>query len=279
MLRFDGIEPATRSGFYNYDYDFGVSVLVPIITSLMQDESFATAVAHLGQEASIAILHIQGLRETIAGGGDPNEATPEQIAQQINERKSNYRLLMLDEEGRENFRREAVAFAGLAEIMDQFPLRVAAARRIPDTKFLGRPPKGMNATGVSDDKNYQTLLETVRKRKMRQAMRVWTEVLARHVGMREAPKFEWPPLFEDTPKEIAETAKLKAEAVDIAIKAYVIDEDEARVALDGDELFGELPGSAPEAPEPGEEEAMIAKAKASATPAPSSNGNGRHAAV
>ena len=26
-MRFDGIEPSTKSGFYNYDYDFGVSVL------------------------------------------------------------------------------------------------------------------------------------------------------------------------------------------------------------------------------------------------------------
>ena len=80
-----------------------------------------------------------------------------EIGEQINAGKSNWRLLMLDEPGREEFRREAVAFAGLAEIMDMYPLRVSASRRIPDTKFLGRPPRGMNATGVSDEKNYQTL--------------------------------------------------------------------------------------------------------------------------
>ena len=275
ILRFDGIEPSTKSGFYNYDYDFGVSVLVPIITSLMQDESFATAVAHLGQEASIAILHIAGLREAIAGGGDPNEPSPEEIAAQINQRKGNYRLLMLDEEGRESFRREAVAFGGLAEIMDMYPLRVAASRRIPDTKFLGRPPRGMNATGVSDEKNYQTFLETVRNRKMRHAMRIWTDVLARHVGMRMPPKFTWPPLFEDTPKEQAETAKLKAEALDIMVKAYMMDEDEGRAAADGDAVFGELAGPAPEAPDPIEmiEAETKAKQPPGGPPARSSNGN------
>ena len=104
ILRFDGIEPTTKSGFYNYDYDFGTSVLVPLLTSLFQDASFATAVAHLGQEASIAILHVAGLRESIAGGGDPNEPTADAIASQINALKSNYRLLMLDEEGRESFK-------------------------------------------------------------------------------------------------------------------------------------------------------------------------------
>ena len=178
VLRFDGIPPASKSGFGSYDYDFGVSVLVPILTSLFQDESFAAAVAHLGQEASIPLLNIAGLRESIAGGGDPSEPTPEEIFAQINRDKSIYRILALDEEGREQFSRAAVTFGGLAEIMDMYPLRVAAARRIPDTKFLGRPPRGMNATGVSDDKNYQTLLETLRKRKMLQTMRVWTDVLA-----------------------------------------------------------------------------------------------------
>ena len=114
ILRFDGMESTTQSGFYNYDYDFGNSVLIPVLTSLFQDASFATAVAHLGQEASIAILHVAGLRESIAGGGDPNEPSADAIASQINALKSNYRLLMLDEEGRESFKREAVTFGGLS---------------------------------------------------------------------------------------------------------------------------------------------------------------------
>ena len=79
---------------------------------------------------------------------------------------------------------------------------------------------------------------------MRQAMRVWTEVLARHVGMREAPKFEWPPLFEDTPKEIAEAFKAKAEGWNILVDKYAADEDEMRKAFDSDPAVGELPGSA-----------------------------------
>ena len=148
-----------------------------------------------------------------------NEPSVAEIGEQINAGKSNWRLLMLDEPGREEFRRETIAFSGLAEIMNDWPLRIAASRRIPVTKFLSRPPQGMNATGVSDDKNYQTLLETVRKRKMRQ-MSMFLEVLARHVGLRESPEFEWPPLFEDTPKEVAETFKLKNEGLKMALEAY-----------------------------------------------------------
>ena len=155
--------------------------------------------------------------------------------------------------------------------MDKYPSRVAASRGIPDTKFLGRAPQGLNATGISDEKNYQTFLETTRKNKMRQVMRLWTEVLSRHVGSRVSPQFTWPPLFEDTPKEQAETAKLKAEAIDVAVKAMVIDEDEGREMLNGDPVFGELSGPAPE-PDP--EDLMMDMPKMPVA-APSGNGNGR----
>ena len=102
VLRFDGIRPPTKSGFTIYDQDFGVSILVPIIVTLLEDQTLASAVAHMSQEASIPVMNIAGLREAIAGGGDPDEATPEQIGAEINRMKSIYRLLMLDEPGREN---------------------------------------------------------------------------------------------------------------------------------------------------------------------------------
>ena len=95
--------------------------------------------------------------------------------------------------------------------------------------------------------------------------------------MRETPKFEWLPLFEDTPKEVAEAAKLKAEALQILRSTgYWMDEDEARESINGDPVFGELPGPAPEAPEEPDPIELIeatAKAKAGAN----ANGNGRSA--
>ena len=52
------------------------------------------------------------------------------------------------------------------------------------------------------------------------------------------------------------TAKTKAEAVILATTGYLIDEDEGRAALDGDAVFGELEGEAPEPvlPEPPKKE-------------------------
>ena len=224
------------------------------------------------QEASISVLHIAGLREAIAGGGDPNEPTPAEIGQQINQLKSNFRLLMLDEAGREEFLRVAVQFGGLPDIMDRYQHRVAQARKIPLTRWEGRSPAGMSATGESDMKNYVLMMEAARSKKLRDELYILDQVLARNIGMREPPEFKWESLLELSDMEIAEASDKKVDALTKAATAYFIDEDEGRKSLDGDPLFGELPGSAPEAPDPIEMIEAEAKAKASARP-PSTNGN------
>ena len=220
ILRFDGIRPPTKSGFTIYDQDFGVSVLVPIIVALMEDQTLAQSIAHLSQEASIPVLHIAGLREAIAGGGDPDEATPEQIGQQINTLKSNFHLMMLDEPGREEFLRIAVQFGGLADLMDKYQTRVASARDIPQTRWNGRAPAGMSATGESDMKNYVMMMEENRQSKLLLPLMKLDMVLARHVGLKEPPEYEWKSLLELSDKEIADAAKVKVEALDIAVKGY-----------------------------------------------------------
>ena len=87
----------------------------------------------------------------------------------MNQMKSNYRIMALDEVGREQFTRVAVAFAGLADIMTMYhPARVAAAiQAIPQTRFNGQPPSGMNATGESDMKNYVMMMEAKRERMLK----------------------------------------------------------------------------------------------------------------
>ena len=251
VIRFDGIRPPTRSGFQVYDQDFGVSIIVPILTSILQDQTLATGISHMSQEASLAVLHITGLRDAIAGTGDEDEQSPDQIGQQINRFKSIYRLMLLDEPGREEFNRIAIQFGGLADLMDKFAARVAAARKIPITRFLGSPPIGMDATGDSDMRNYIMMMEAAREAKFHSHIdRRLDIVLARHAGLKEAPEYEWHSLLELSEQEIAEAAKMKAEALTLAVAGYWIDEEEARDAINGDPIYGELSGDGPEAPDP-----------------------------
>lgn len=251
-LRFDGITSLTDSYFYNYEQDWGVSELVPAIISLVEDQSLAGAIAHMSQEASTPVLGISRLREILAGKAQSNLPTVEEIGGTINRIKSVFRLLLVDKE-REDFNRIAIQFGGLADLMDKFQERLAGMADIPMTRWQGASPAGLNATGESDMKNYVMMVEANRENQLRPILPLLDEVLARDAGLGEPPEHEWQSLMEISEKDQAEVAKLKAEAVGMMIDKVVIDEDEGRTILDGDPIFGELPGEAPEPPPPEDE--------------------------
>ncbi len=249
VLRFDGIRPPTDSRWYNYDDDWGLSRLIPVITSLIEDQSLATAIAHMSQEASIPVLGVSDLREIVAGRAGQREASVDQIGGTINRLKSVYRILMLDKD-REEFSRVSIQFGGLADLLDKFSERLAAAAEIPLTRWNGMSPGGLNATGDSDMHNYVAMLEANRQKMLADPLPMLDEILARDAGLKEAPEYEWNSLLEIDEAQQAQTAKTKAEALALAITNVIIDEDEAREALSGDPVFGELHGEAPEPPEP-----------------------------
>ena len=253
VLRFDGIPPLGADGFTMYDYDWGVSAIIPAMLSIMQDQTIATAAAHLTQVASIPVVSIDRLRETMAGGGqaavDAGEMTPAQIGAQINQMMSVFRLLLL-EKGTEEFNRVAVQFSGLEDIMDRFERRLAGAADIPITRWSGQSPGGLNATGDSDWRNYAVMLEQKREQLLDPVLPRFDEVIARDAGVREVPSFTWLPFIDIGEKDKAETSKIKAEALQIGVQNGAVDEDEMRAALDGDPTFGALSGEAPGMPEP-----------------------------
>ena len=67
VIRFDGIQALSDSNFNNYEDYWGVSELVPVIISLLEDQSLASAIAHMSQEASIPVLGVSDLRGIMAG--------------------------------------------------------------------------------------------------------------------------------------------------------------------------------------------------------------------
>lgn len=249
ILRFDGIKPDTDSGYTVYTEDWGVSSLVPAILPIVQDQGIASEIANLVWEASIPVLGVSRLREAVTGEVRDDDATPEQIGEEINRAKSNHRLLLVDR-GREEFYRIAVQFGGLAEMMDKYPGRIASSEDMPQTRWMGRSPAGMNATGDSDMRNWILSVEGWRDDTVPSELEILDQVLARDAGLPEPLEYNWPSLLEMSDAERVEVAKATAETLEIAQTAGWIDEDEGRKILDGDPIFGELPGPAPEEPDP-----------------------------
>ena len=250
VLRFDGCRPLSVGGWdANYDSKWGVSELVPVLTSIIQDASLASGIAHLAQEASMLVVKMQGFRDAITGqGGGPEDPTPAQIGEAMNLNKSLWRTIFTDKDS--EIDRINVTWAGLPDLLDRFHKRLSAAADIPGTRFMGQSPLGMNATGDSDLRNYALRVAAMQERLLTDPLSRLDKVLARDAGLTDPPKYTWRSLMDMSEQDQAMVAKTRAEAVNIALQAGLIDEDEGRAAIDGDPVFGELPGDAPEAPEP-----------------------------
>ena len=248
LLRFDGMLAPSDSGYRWYDREWGVPDLVPIMLALLQDQAFVSAIAHLGQEASIPILKIPHFAKALRGGfhkNDPTAPSVEAIGEKLNRAKSSYRLWMMD--ASQEFAREAVTFSGLAQILDVFQRRVANAADVPLTRWQGQSPAGLNATGESDMRNYVIMVEEQRQKMLQPVIRVLDEVLARDAGIRTViPEFEWKSLMELSDQDRMDLAFRRLETVLKALDGNMIDEDEGREIIKQDPLFADLVGGAPD---------------------------------
>ena len=239
LLRFDGATPISSTGWQTYDEDWGVSELVPVIRTITQDGSLVAAITHLSQEASIPVIRTEGMRDAIVGNLGKDEAGTEQIGQRINYLKSIFRMMFLDKT--DEFMRVETSFASLPDLMDRFQARLAAAAGIPATRFLGRSPIGMNATGDSDMQNYAIMVEALRERTLQPVLNRVDLVIARSAGLAEMPEYNWPSLIDLSDQDKAIVAKTWAENLAALLAANVLDENEAREVLRKiDPRYGDL---------------------------------------
>ena len=236
LLRFDGIPPLKNTGWdWYYDRNWGVSELIPALVEIIHDASFSAAVAHMGQEASIPVVKMQGFQDSVSGRPGSKEASVEQMGAAINYYKSIFRTMFLGES--DEFDRVAINFGGLYQLLDKYAMRVAAMAGIPATRFMSRSPDGMNATGESDMKNYAIHVGAMQRRKLAQPLKRLDAVIARHVGLSAPLEYEWPPLMDLSQNEQYTNAQLLAEALAAAQPIAGLDENEVREVLNTNDVF------------------------------------------
>lgn len=105
------------------------------------------ATAHLMTDAAQAVFKMAGLMESISA------QRPEYISMRLADTDMNRsvaRMIAVDAENGEDFRRDSYSFNGIPQILELFMLRLSLAARIPVTILMGQSPAGMNATGESD---------------------------------------------------------------------------------------------------------------------------------
>ena len=249
MIRFTGREALSAFGWSGaYERFWGLSELLSILTEIMHDASLAQDVAHLAGEASVGVFKIHGVEEALSGSGEAgaDEVTTAKYAENISRDKSNYKNVFIGSS--DDFVRTQVNLSGFPLVMDKYARRLAAAADIPETRFWGRSPAGLNATGDSDQKNYAMMVAARLVRFQAEIGDDLDMIIARASGLQEVPETEWPGLIEMDAKERMEVIKLAVESIHQAWADQVIDEAYyAELLSKYDDLFGNVPE--PEPPE------------------------------
>ena len=241
VLRFDGRRSLTdfRTN-HVYDAGWGVSAITPVARSVVQDAALVAAITHLTQESSIPVMKLDSFEQGLFGEAAPDELTLERQAHFINLYKSIYRMMFLNQG--DEFQRVAVYFSGLPELMDRFATRIAAAAGIPATRFWGRAPLGMNATGESDMHNYAITVMALQEKLLRPQLDRLDAIVARHAGLRRPLEYKFPSLLEVRRLDQAEINMKLIDAVGKGVQLRILDENEARRALAREtDFFGPLP--------------------------------------
>ena len=155
-----------------------------------QDATF-----ELIDEAKVDIYKINGLAQKLLTTGGTSAIT--QRIQTANEIKNYVNALVLD--ANEEYEQKTMTFAGLAEIMQQNRMGVAAALRMPMTKLFGLSASGLNNSGESDLENYNSMVESEIRAPLRPVIRKLLNITMSHLfGFIPEFTFKFPSLREMT---------------------------------------------------------------------------------
>lgn len=144
--------------------------------------------------------------------------------------------------------------SGVTDIVRQGLEMLACVWRYPVVKFLGVSPGGMNATGESDLRSFYDHVTTQRENMFGHNFERFFRIMQLSVlgEIRDDVTYSWPALWELTEKERADLEKVKADTDAVYLDRGVLDAEEVRAALSGDEngrYAGIDPADVPETPE------------------------------
>jgi uncharacterized protein len=227
-IRFPGraVSPRVRRQQQYWDD----SILRRIAEVVMNYDQSENGVASLILEAKVDVLAMKNLAKHLAEtNGEAKVQKQIQLALMM---KSIWNALVIDAgtgatDSGDKFDHKQVSFANLDKILDRLGQSVAGAADIPMTRLFGMSPGGQNATGDSDNDNYDDHIAALQRTQLKPILKRIDQILIRSVLGAMPPEYEltFNPLTQTDAKEEAEIRKLNAESDTIYIDQGVITEN------------------------------------------------------
>jgi phage-related protein (TIGR01555 family) len=183
-------------------------------------------------ESKIDVYHVKGLFDAMKTGQVDKVAMR---VQRANELKNYLNALVLDLE--EKFESKSQTFSGLADVMNENRIGIAAALRRPMTKIFGIPHPGFS-DGNSELENYYQLVESEERAFLKPVVRKVIDLVCGHLfGYVPNYKLEFPPLRQMSEKDQEEIKNHKLDRIIKMRDAQMITLEEAVEIAKKDELL------------------------------------------
>jgi phage-related protein (TIGR01555 family) len=194
---------------------WGMSELEKIVRSFNQYLKHQNVTFELLDEAKVDVMKITGFNTAISTSkGAQQTAQRVGYAAQI---KNYQNALVIDKE--DDYEQKQINFAGLSEVLTQIRIGLACDLRMPMTKLFGISPSGLNASGEEEIENYNSMIETEIRSKVKANMVYILKIMCKKLFdyVPEKISFDWQPLREQSAQE---QSVIKTENLNRVITAY-----------------------------------------------------------
>jgi phage-related protein (TIGR01555 family) len=224
-------------------------------------------------ERQYPVFRVDGLIQRMVAKGP---ASVMARFQQMATNKSIYRAVVLDK-GKEEFDVMETSAAGISDLLNIYPNRVAAVSNIPVTILYGTSPGGLNATGQSDFQGYYDFVEGSEQAEHLEPFLRWSTTLVMQgsegptAGVVLPFTVRFNPLTTPTAKEIADTRNVQANTDNTYWTMGALSSEEIRASRFGGTEFGDTITIDTEAVDAFEAAAALEGAEAEALGLPASS--------
>jgi phage-related protein (TIGR01555 family) len=237
ILRFEGVRLTRR--LQRTQWGWGDSVFVRLNDEIRDFQASFDSTSMLVTDFAQGVFKMAGLAEAIASG---NTALVMARLSAIDMARSVVKAAVLDTNG-EEFERKVTPVAGLADLLDRFCTKLAAAAGYPQTLLFGMSPAGMNATGESDITLYYDKVKDGQNEKIGPPLRKLLRML---FAWKQGPtggsepdgwSIQFKPLEQSSETEQADVRLKQAQADDYYVNNGVLTPEEVAVSRFGGDTY------------------------------------------
>jgi phage-related protein (TIGR01555 family) len=165
ILRMDGIALPFRQRLA--ENGWGMSVIERLYDRLLAFDSGTMGASQLLYKAYLRTYKVDGYRKLIGAGGELEQRF-HRTMELMRYLQTNEGLTVIDKE--DEFETHQYSFAGVPDTLQMIGQQIAGALGIPLTRLFGQSPAGMNATGDSDWRIYESMIKATQEARVRRPL-------------------------------------------------------------------------------------------------------------